>query len=405
MPEGPPKIGRLGADEADSRIGLGGSNMLTREQAMEKYGMDDDFIQAVINNGGTVESAIAMWESDKDGIIARRDAKIAEGCDGPYIAYKTILIEGTVAPKEDTPQLERSNRVSVQTVSGNWIATYWRTHKKVKIVTVADALKMDFHVDDTLNQTAQREIFRAWVCKNADKFGIKYDPADNRQPTNAFPSKYTSDDLLQEWAKKIVINDMYDWTNKIAEEYKAIVVMANIEAESPVEVTSRNGKDVSPKYNNGNWSYATIPVTATVKVIEGENDNEGYVTMNVDLVSGQMKKPTKIGDGGYNYTSYRDELLKDIKGFLPAKEDKKEVKGKSKDDPKPSKTAPIIEKIAETVPEASKPKKERKPRTKKTPAVTPDPNKGIRKLSTKEKEKLANKDVDNSKWNRESNRD
>jgi hypothetical protein len=374
---------------------------MDREQAIKEYGMDDEFIQAVINSDGTLDMAIEQWNKDRDGIVDRCNEKIHDGM-GMYDAYKAILVEGIVVPVVAEVVLERANRISVQTTDEGIIATYWRTHKKVGIITVVEAMAEGFVADPTLNKTATRELFRVWMCNNADRFGIKYDPADNRQPTNIFPSKYTSDDLLTEWSKKIVINDIFDWTNKVAEEYKSVVIVtSNIDTDNPLEVTNRNGKDVSPKYGNGNWAYATIPVTATVQVIEGENANEGYVTMMVQLVSGQMKKPTNIGEGGYNYTSYKEELLKDIKGFLPVKEDKKDGKGKSKDDPKPSEAGPIIDKVAETVTEEPKPKKERKSRTKKDPKVTPDPKKGTRKASTKEKKMVENKDVDNSKWNKE----
>lgn len=39
--------------------------------------------------------------------------------------------------------------------------------------------------------------------------------------------------------------------------------------------------------------------------------------MVVELVSGQLKKPSNIGDLGYTYTGFKTELLKDIQGYLP----------------------------------------------------------------------------------------
>lgn len=310
--------------------------MITREQAMEQYTMDEDFIQAVINGGGTVDTAVEIWNRDKDTIITRRDAMMADGCEGIYLAYKQIIQE--IQDKKDEQdvagmELVRSNRVSVQKVGDVDVARFWKTHKVVKEVTTTDATGKGYTPDTTLNATAQRELFRQWVCKNAGSFGIQYDPQDRREDANKFPSKYTSDELLMEWACKIVTGDIQEWTGKVAEEYKAVLAIKEITADTPMEIVTRNGKSVTPKYGNGNWSYATVDVTATIQVIDGDTTNEGYVTIMVELVSGQMKKPSRIGDSTYTYTAYKTELLKDIQGFLPSKDSKAETKVEESNEP------------------------------------------------------------------------
>lgn len=253
--------------------------------------------------------------------------EIADGAN-EYDAWKVAF---TTCEQEDVQEmvtrveLPRANKVTVQTTEGMARARFWKTHKLLREVTTEEAIELGYTVDNNMNATAQRELFRAWVCKNATKIGIDYDPSDKRSTGNMFPSKYTNDELLTGWSVEIVKSDINEWTDKIAEEYDGVeLVVEDISADDIEEVTNRNGRDVSPKYNNGNWAYAKIPVTATISY----QGTEGYVTMEVELVSGQLKKPTVIGAGKYNFTGFKQELMVDMKQYLPKtikemKEDKK----------------------------------------------------------------------------------
>ena len=365
---------------------------MDREQAIKEYGMSDDFVQAMVNSDGTVDMAVTMWTKDAISLQERCEAKKDAGMS-EYDAWKEIIVEGSPQPKVQESPLERANRVSVQSssISDAWKAVFWRTHKKIKEVLSRET-KFDISALKDMNGTAKREAFRSWICEHAEEYGIKYDPKDNRKPTSAFPSKYTSDELVQEWSQKIVAQDMQEWTTKIADEYKAILAIKAIQAEQPVPVTERNSKEVSPKYGNGNWAYATVPVTATIEVIEGENTNEGYVTMAVELVSGQMKKPAIIGGNKYNYTSFKEELLKDIKEFLPAKEDAKAPKDKSPKGKKDKQTPSNSDKSAEKVTEKPEPKKRgRKKKSDSDPKTPKNPDTGVRKITSSEKKRIAKK--------------
>lgn len=232
--------------------------------------------------------------------------------------------------------MERANRCTVQANKEGYVARFWRTHKELKTVTDTQAQTQGYTPDANLNSTAQRELYRAWVCKNAGLFGVEYDPEDRRTAQNMFPSKYDSDAVLNMWAVKIVGEDIQEWIGKIRGEYKVPMTITGIEADEIVPMVARKGKPVQAKYGNGNWAYATIPVVATVEIADKESKPQyGYVTMNVELVSGQLKKPSHIGENGYTFTGFKTELLKDIEQYLPKTE--KESKTESKDEKKTGK--------------------------------------------------------------------
>lgn len=248
-------------------------------------------------------------------------------------------------------ELVRANRISVQTTEGTTIAKLWRTHKMIGEIPMTDAMGQGFVVDGTVNATAQRELFRAWVGINAPKFGIKYDPTDNRADANQFPSKYTDGQMVTEWALKIIEADLKEWALKMGKEFNQEIVMTDASAELLIPTTkTKSGKDVNPQYGNGNWAYCTIPVTATFET----NGVQGYVTMTVELVSGQMKKPSNIADLGFTYTGFKTELLKDLKPALPVIE--KVVVSKEK---------PVVAPIVPTEKKAKSPKTPKTPKSKK----------------------------------------
>jgi len=278
------------------------------------------------------------------------------GVDRPTLTRQISL---TRSRRNNMSELVRANRISVMVAEGLTIAKLWRTHKMVAEIAMTDAMGQGFVADPTVNATAQRELFRAWIGINAPKFGVKYDPTDNRTDANQFPSKYTDGQLVTEWAIKIVENDLREWATKMGKEFNQEITMIEASAEILVPTTiTKSGKAVNSQYGNGNWAYCTIPVTATFDT----NGVQGYVTMTVELVSGQMKKPGNIADLGFTYTGFKTELLKDLKSALPVIEKVSVSKSKPvvADETTPN---PVeVEMMAVEIP--AKPKKTRKSKKK-----------------------------------------
>ena len=136
-------------------------------------------------------------------------------------------------------ELVRANRISVQVTEGAVLGRYWKTHKVVAEVTMVQAITKGYVMDTTVNATAQRELFRAWLGKYAGLFDVNYDPTDNRADTNKYPSKYTDDGMLTEWAIKIVQEDMKGLASKMSTEYKQDIIQAECTVDDIEPVAER----------------------------------------------------------------------------------------------------------------------------------------------------------------------
>ncbi len=224
-----------------------------------------------------------------------------------------------------TTNLKRANRVTVQKSKNNegFIAKMHKTHK---LVAEIDSTQTTWKPMTGLNATANRELFRVWITENAQEYGVQWDPNDRRNERNQFPAKYDSDDLLIQTAIRLIESDIKGWAEKCG------VIMVEMATEGITEVTkSARGKDVSPKYNNGNWAWASVQLVVGCQHtdVQTETVTIGYVTLDVQLVSGQLKKPSHIGDGGYNYTGFRTELAKDIPAIAEVKKEESKEENKT----------------------------------------------------------------------------
>lgn len=205
---------------------------------------------------------------------------------------------------------ERANKVSVQAVESGFEARFFRTHKHVGTVGSADT---QWVADAKQNRTLQREMFRMWVCEQAEAFGIAWDPADKRDESNLRAPKYSDDTTLLTDAVALVRADIEGFVSGCKIEGLTLI---SVDAEDIRPMTaSPKGADlgkmgiIDGKYGNGNWAWATISVVAVISL----GEQETYVTLECALVSGQLKKPTTIDGAGYTQTAFRTAITKDIK--------------------------------------------------------------------------------------------
>jgi len=248
---------------------------------------------------------------------------------------------------------KRANKVSVQLTGDGLIAKFYKTHRHITTVVASQTA---WQPNEAENKSAQRESFRKWVCDNAGIFGVEWNPADLRDEKYKLPNRYDTDELLTSAVVRLVGTDIEEWVANLRDRY----TLQSIEVDEIIPVNkSAKGNEVNPKYNNGAWAWATIRVIVTVGRCTEDRELEiGYVTMEASLVSGQLKKPSKIGSEPYTKTGFKTELAKD----LP-----EEVKA----EPKVEETPEVNTEEFSEVPN-SEPKKERKPRKSKKVAEVPN---------------------------------
>lgn len=252
-------------------------------------------------------------------------------------------------------ELVRANRISVMAEDCGFVATFYRTHKKLGTVESRETSWLPM---EGLNNTAQRELFRVHVIQHCEEYGYQYDAQDRRTEDNQLPRTYGSDEILIDTAIKLVTKDIEEWVGKINADLidKANIGTFGISCEGVDGVSlTKNGKEVKPKYGNGNWAWAEIALSVTLDWTINGVSTEVYVDMTAELVSGQLKKPTMIGQGGYNYTNFKAEAMVDITDQLPIEDKtKKEAEPKveeaiKKDEPisdeQPTKTKAKVIKI------------------------------------------------------------
>jgi len=242
---------------------------------------------------------------------------------------------------------KRANKVSVQLTGDGLIAKFYKTHRHITTVMASQTAWQP----NAENKSAQRESFRRWVCDNAGIFGVEWNPADLRDDKYKLPNRYDTDELLTSAVVRLVGTDIEEWVANLGDRY----TLQSIEVDEIIPVNkSAKGNEVAPKYNNGAWAWVTIRVIVTVgRCLSEDRELEiGCVTMEASLVSGQLKKPSKIGDEPYTKTGFKTELAKDL--------------------PEEVKVEPKVEETPEAntdeVPN-SEPKKERKPRKSKKVAA------------------------------------
>jgi len=236
---------------------------------------------------------------------------------------------------------ERANKVTITMVEDHYEARFFRTHKQL---TTIDSRDTAFVANTSLNKSAQRELFRLWICENSNTYGIVWQPADMRTEENKLPNKYPTEAILLDTASQLIRNDILEWVAK-----NERIALVELVGEFVIPVTEHKGKIVDSKYGNGNWAYATVSVTATIKDLTDNQDY--YISMDCSLVSGQLKKPVKIGENGYTMTGFYQDLAKDLPSIIEKKVD--DAKKSTKDETPKTAEVPAEKSTKEKTPKAS----------------------------------------------------
>lgn len=250
-----------------------------------------------------------------------------------------------------TTTIERANKVTVNITEQGFEAKFFKTHKHVATIQSTDTA---FPMNPQINKSAQRELFRLWVCENASEYGVNWRPEDMRADVNKMPNKYDTDELLMTTSVNLIKGDILEW----AEKKTDLIQVIDIQADHIIPVTDHKGKLVSSKYGNGNWAYAQVQIIVTVR--RAQDGEEYYVVLATSLVSGQLKKPSNIGDGGYNMTGLLTELAKDIPELTAKKEEIPATEEVG--------TKEVIEEVTETQEPAEKKSRKAKKVTEKVEA-------------------------------------
>lgn len=192
--------------------------------------------------------------------------------------------------------LVRANRVAIRTMGEDIVAVFYRTHKLLKEINSNNTTWNA--PEQAVNKLMVRENFRLWIIENAAEFGIQYDPIDRRSAENTRTPKYETDDMLIKDAESMILPEMRALMDKVTVKYPD-VEWAGVAHDEIVPMTKTgSGKEltslgiVNGRYGKGegNWAWAVVKFTVTIKY----RGNECYIPVQMQLVSGQLKK-TGIG--------------------------------------------------------------------------------------------------------------
>lgn len=235
-------------------------------------------------------------------------------------------------------ELRRANRITViANEGGSYKADLWKTHKLVQTVHSPESGWMP-NPDD--NKTAQREGFRRWVIDHAGDYGVLWSPEDKRAESNVRKSCYKDIEDISEDVGKMLVPDIDGFLSKCP--YELDIYSITVDDVTPMQTTPKGTPlesmgVVDGKYaKSGNWAWATVYVTITAR-IKGQ---ELYLPTTIQLVSGQLKKPTTLGDGGYTQTGWNTALKQEmvLAGILVEEEkpstEEKPVEATKEDKPK-----------------------------------------------------------------------
>lgn len=213
----------------------------------------------------------------------------------------------------DTQNLVRANKCTAYW-GGNGVAigNFYKTHDKVCMIRSDDdsVVQAGFTMPESTEEnpvTAQDKLasFKNFIMTNATAFGIQYDPVDRRPKDYQFPHTY-HEDAFKEFSYKMAVAVLTDVMAKVQASVIDKLVKGGHKPEGTqvdfgIEDTPYS-LDITESYKNGNLKYAIAKynIIMQVAVIDANGATIEPVqiksTINVELVSGQIKKPRKFGD-------------------------------------------------------------------------------------------------------------
>lgn len=253
----------------------------------------------------------------------------------------------------NTTELVRANKLTVKVDgNGNLTADFFRTHKHIATIRVEET---GFVPNPDSTKSAIREDFRKFVAEYAADWGVDFDPTDRRTEANLRKATYKTEADVIEDAIAMVTPDIEAFIAKMP--HGDLITDHTISVESLTAKTQTSkGTDLAlmgiedGKYaSNGNLAWFDIESLVTMKC----GDTEIYQTIQMELVSGQLKKFRMT------QTQWNTETTKSMVEAGLVEEKPKAEKSAKAETPK---AEPKVEE-----PKESKPaKKTRKPRAKKS---------------------------------------
>ena len=200
--------------------------------------------------------------------------------------------------------------------------------QKVKLLGYKELVSIDVDNKEGLPATYvptqdRLRSFREFLILNATAFGFVYDPVDRRSESERYPSQY-DEELFLEYAAKVVQGSLGEIINQVQERTIDKYVNQELLHEGTQIrcILTEEGITIQSKelYKNGNLKYAT----ASFPVKFGITTDANMVSTNIDvnLVSGQLKKPRTIGESVF--TAHGIKMMLTDAGILPKIEKPKE---------------------------------------------------------------------------------
>lgn len=190
----------------------------------------------------------------------------------------------------NTTELVRANKLTVKVDgNGNLVADFFRTHKHITTIGVEYTY---FKPNPDSTKSAIREDFRKFVAEHAADWGIDYDPTDRRTEANLRKATYKTEADVIEDAIAMVTPDIETFISKMPHGDLVTTITIGMESLTPKTQTAK-GTDLAlmgienGRYaSNGNMAWFDIEGLVTMKC----GDTEIYQTIQMELVSGQLKK-------------------------------------------------------------------------------------------------------------------
>lgn len=191
--------------------------------------------------------------------------------------------------------LTRANKLTVKSLpDGTMTADFFRTHKHLLTLSSTDT---QFKPTEGQNKTAIREAFRTYVADHAAEYGINYDPTDRRTEANLRKATYETEEDVRNDAITMMAPDIARLMEKVPHLELMGGRVLEVGSITPKTHTAK-GVDLSTmgiengRYiNSGRIAWMDIELTVSIDVKAPKGPDTIYQLVNMELVSGQLKKP------------------------------------------------------------------------------------------------------------------